>query len=132
VVPNVRPVIEALTELSAEPAPIAWGGVNVGVDRVLSVPHSNHAFVACAFGFTVPLRVAVCSEIPVVATVVDVGGGGGLSPPPPPPQANREKAVIRNRAKKPVFLRICIASSSNIELENNTHQQDIRNRVSSL
>jgi hypothetical protein len=54
----------------------------------------------------VPLRVAVCSEIPVAATVVAVGGGGGASPPPPPPHAgSKKKAVNRDNISNPVFRR---------------------------
>jgi hypothetical protein len=67
--------------------------------------------VACECGFTVPLRVAACSEIPVAATVVVVGGGGGASPPPPPPQADRKNAVSSDRTKNPVFRRNLIESS---------------------
>jgi hypothetical protein len=80
---------------------MAWAGVNVEIDRLISVPHSNHAFVACAFGFTVPLRIAVCTVIPVAAAVVAMGGGGWVSPLSPPPHADRRKAVNRIRTRKP-------------------------------
>jgi hypothetical protein len=80
-------VIVALTDCAVVPAPIAWLSVAVEETNVESVPHSNHAFVACAFGFTVPLSAALSVPIPVAGVVVTVGEGGGpgvLSPPPPP------------------------------------------------
>jgi hypothetical protein len=92
-VPDVRPVIVALTACAVVPAPMAWVAVAVKEDRVLSVPHSSHAFVACAFGFTVPFRIALSVPIPVAGVVVTVGAGGGpAESPPPPPHPNEATA----------------------------------------
>jgi hypothetical protein len=47
----------------------------VNVARVGLVPHSNHAFVARPFGFTLPFSTAPLAVTPVAAVVVTVGGG---------------------------------------------------------
>jgi hypothetical protein len=99
-----------------------------------SVPHSNQALVVNPFGFAMPLRVALSVVIDEAAAVVTTGvwGAEPPPPPPPPPQAARKKAVIKDRTKKPVIRRSCIASSSNgLEFENNPYQHEMRNRVSS-
>lgn len=77
-------MIGSLTDTSVDPAPTSFAVVNMGEARVSSVPYSKWAVVACAFGFTVPLRAAVCIVIAVAGAVDVVGGGGAVDPPPPP------------------------------------------------
>jgi hypothetical protein len=116
-------VIVALTVCAVVPAPMAWLSVAVDETNVESVPHSNHAFVACAFGFTVPLSAALSVPIPVAGVVVTVGEGGGpeeLPPPPHPVSATaRSNIGIHNRELRYglIFYLLCFfpARSSGLE-----------------
>ena len=67
-----NPVRPALTGEAVMPEPTDCCEVEVNVERVLEVPHSNQAMVGEPFGFTVPFVVAelVVTELAdVVATV---------------------------------------------------------------
>src|SRR5512134_1460116 len=91
---------------------MSWSAVFVNAVNVLSVPHSSHAVVACAFGFTDPLSVALSAATADAAVVVTVGGGGGVAEsPPPPPHANRVKPANNGRIRNLAALRNRIESS---------------------
>jgi hypothetical protein len=47
------------------------------VDKVGSVPYSNHASVAVPYGFTTPLRSALLIVMDVAVSVVAVGRSAG-------------------------------------------------------
>jgi hypothetical protein len=64
----------ALTDASVVPEPTDWAVVEVNVERVLEVPHSNHAVAAAPFGFTVPFIVAELVVTELAALVATVGG----------------------------------------------------------
>ena len=94
----------ALTVCAVVPAPMACEGVAVKEERVLSVPHSSHAFVACAFGFTVPLSIALRLPISVAAVVATVGAGDReLEPPPPPPHEYKVNTKTMERTEHVKF-----------------------------
>jgi hypothetical protein len=63
----------ALTDASVVPEPTDWAVVEVNVERVLEVPHSNHAVAAAPFGFTVPFIVAELVVTELAAVVVTDG-----------------------------------------------------------
>ena len=52
---------------------IACGLPALLLPYAIVVPHSNHAFVADPFGFTLPFNVAVDDPMVVAAVVVTVG-----------------------------------------------------------
>src|SRR5512134_1706028 len=92
---------------------MSWSAVFVNAVNVLSVPHSSHAVVACAFGFTDPLSVALSVATADAAVVVTVGAGGGAGAlsPPPPPHANMVKPANNGRIRNLAALRNRIESS---------------------
>jgi hypothetical protein len=63
----------ALTGASVVPDPTDWAVVAVKVERVLEVPHSNHAVAAAPFGLTVPFIVAELVVTELAAIVATVG-----------------------------------------------------------
>src|ERR1051325_10141944 len=65
---RLRPVRFALTGDALVPDPTDCAVVEVKVESVLDVPHSNQAVVETPFGFNVPLIVAelVVTELPAV------------------------------------------------------------------
>ena len=63
----------AVTAWLVVPEPADWLEVLVKVARVELVPHSNQAFVAWPFGFTLPFAVAPLEVIKVAAFVVAAG-----------------------------------------------------------
>ena len=58
---GLRLVRFVFTDKVLVPEPTDCDAVVLYVDNVLSVPHSNHAFVCRPFGFTLPLSVAAVS-----------------------------------------------------------------------
>jgi hypothetical protein len=71
---RLRPVRFALTGESLVPDPTDCPLVEVKVDNVLDVPHSNHAVVKAPFGLTVPFNVAEPDVTELAAVVATVGG----------------------------------------------------------
>ena len=72
----VNPVRFALSAAAVVPDPIDCAVVDVKVDSVLEVPHSNHAVVAAPFGLTLPFIVADVVVTDVAAVVVTAGRSG--------------------------------------------------------
>jgi hypothetical protein len=70
----LRAVRFALASVAVVPEPIDCALVEVKVERVLEVPHSNQATVETPFGLTVPLTVAEL-EVTELAAVVTTAGG---------------------------------------------------------
>ena len=73
----VNPLMDALAGSGRTPEPRDCVAVLAEVDKLLLVPHSNHAEVASPFGFAVPLRTAEFARRDVAAVVVTVGGEAG-------------------------------------------------------
>ena len=71
--PAFNPERFALTARALDPAPIDCEAVDEKLERVLLVPHSNHAVVDEPFGFSVAFSVAALVVIDVAAVVVTVG-----------------------------------------------------------
>jgi len=70
----VKPVSTALTGWLVVPVPTDWDDVLAEEARFVSVPYSNHAFVARPFAVTLPFRVAVFAPTEVVDKVATMGG----------------------------------------------------------
>jgi hypothetical protein len=70
----LSPVRFALAGAAVVPDPTDWADVDVNVDSVLEVPHSNHPVVETPFGLTVPFMVAELVVTELAAVVVTVGG----------------------------------------------------------
>ena len=70
---KLRPVRFALTGDALDPEPTDCPLVEVKVDSVFDVPHSNHAVVNAPFGFTLPLSVAELDVTELAALVATVG-----------------------------------------------------------
>jgi len=62
-----------LTETSLVPEPIDWDVVVLYDDKLLLVPHSNHAVVVTPFGFTEPFSVVVVANTADAVEVVAAG-----------------------------------------------------------
>ena len=60
--------------MGSVPDPADWAVVELNVESVLLVPHSNQAVVAEPFGFTDPLSVAPLDVMELAAVVCAVGG----------------------------------------------------------
>ena len=75
-----NPVRFALTADAVVPDPIDCEVVDVYVDSVLDVPHSNHAVVEAPFGFTLPFKLAALEVTPLAAEVVTVGNATDAAP----------------------------------------------------
>ncbi len=67
-----------MTDTLVVPEPTDWLEVTLKVASVGLVPHSNHAVVACPFGFTPPLTVAPLIVMEAAAFVVAAGGRSGM------------------------------------------------------
>ena len=68
---GLNPLRAAFTATALVPDPIDWDVVELEVESVLLVPHSNQTDVAAPFGFTEPFSVApfvVTEEAAVVVT----------------------------------------------------------------
>jgi hypothetical protein len=77
VVPRLRPVRFALTGVAVVPEPTDCCEVEVKLESVLEVPHSNHAIVGDPFGFTDPF---VTAELVVTELAPIVVTDGGFAP----------------------------------------------------
>ena len=62
-----------MIETSLVPEPIDWDVVVLNDDKLLLVPHSNHAVVAPPLGFTLPFNVAA-DELTLVAVLTTTVG----------------------------------------------------------
>ena len=71
---KLKPVRFALRGEALVPEPTDWAVVDVNVESVLEVPHSNHPVVETPFGLTVPLTVAEFVVTVPAAVVTTVGG----------------------------------------------------------
>jgi hypothetical protein len=70
---KLRPVRFALTGEALVPDPTDCAVVEVKVESVLDVPHSNQAVVETPFGFTLPFIVAELVVTELAAVVVTDG-----------------------------------------------------------
>ena len=70
---RLKPVRFALTGEALVPDPTDCAVVEVNMESVLDVPHSNHAVVETPFGLTVPFIVAELVVTELAAVVVTVG-----------------------------------------------------------
>ena len=71
---TLKPVRSALTGDALVPDPTDCAVVEVNVESVLDVPHSNHAVVRTPFGLTVPFIVAEFVVTELAGVVATVGG----------------------------------------------------------
>jgi hypothetical protein len=71
---RLKPVRFALTGEALVPEPTDCPLVELKLESVLDVPHSNHAVVRAPLGLTVPLSVAELEVTEPAAAVATVGG----------------------------------------------------------